>query len=167
MSKIYIVRAFGGSYDGAWETNLYAFLDEKQAAAEAERLTALHTFCVAKWPAVQAALQAGYAELRAFSSEPVAPHPKGHAKMTKDEQRQLEQQRRKWRKEADVVWARNRAITNALMLKATAAARDAAVAAGCTEEHLKEMGFFNDAGELSSPSFQTDTSYDYEELELK
>lgn len=169
MEKIYVIQASGGSYDDAWRHDMFAVRGEEQAVAEVERLKQLHADCLEMLKEVTSALHEGYAAVRAINAKDfkLPPEPKGPAKPTKETQAAYRKRLDAWRKECEPIWQTIREVQNRAMVAAQQSALDKAVELGATEDHLKMFGFYNPNGELTSPSFDRDTHYSYEELELR
>lgn len=169
MTKIFIITASGGSYDDAWENNLFAVQSQEGAEAEVERLNAQHALLCSIWNEVRAALFEGYAKTRSVQQEPVPPAPKGPAKPGgKDAQRAHSKALEEWRAAAEPARVRNAAVVQQSMREAVESARQKAVELGADDEQLQALGFITLAdGSTSPPHLMIDTSYSYEELELR
>ena len=167
MNKIYVVKCSGGSYDDAWESNLFAVGSAQDAELAVWDLQVKHDFCKEIWPKVQDAMSEGYAKVRAFKGEVAPPAPKGPAKPTKETKAEHRRATEAWRKECEPIWRRNQEKINEFAKEAVQAAFNTAIALGATEEHIKMLSFYNHNGELTHPNFRTDTHYDWEELELR
>lgn len=167
MNKIYVVKASGGSYDDAWESSLFAVGDAQTAELAVWDLQEQHKFLEKVWPDIQQVLQHGMKAVRDFKYEVIPPAPKGLAKASKEQLAEHRKAFNEWRKVSEPIQKRNEAQTDRLMKEAVEATRVHAISLGCTEEHLKELNFYNHAGELTYPNFRSDTSYDFEELELR
>jgi len=176
MTKIYIIKAFGGSYDDAWKNNLYAVVEEEQAKVEVQRLTELHKFCEGIWPQVHNSLTDGYAEARIAHDRnyflqhqdlKLPPEPKEPVKHTKETQAEYKKKYNAWRKEFEPIWKALQAEHERSMQMAYQASHDKAVELGATKEHLEMFGFFDQKGGLNPPSFDESASYCYQELELR
>lgn len=169
MEKIFVVKVYGGSYDDAYESNLFAVLSESQAIAETVRLTQLHEECKQMWEPLYDALQEGYKNIRALNSEDfkLPPEPKGPAKPNKETAAEFRKKLAAWRKECEPIWESIRARQNAIMHEAQLATMHRAIELGATEEHLKMLGIRQPDGGLGGLSFESDANFSYEELELR
>lgn len=169
MEKIFVIQASGGSYDDAWQHDLFAVRGEERAQAEIERLKQLHADCLEMLKEVTDALHQGYAAVRAINAKDfkLPPAPQVPAKANKEIQAAYRKKHDAWRKECEPIWRAISEEQNRAMVEAQQAARNKAVELGATEEHLQMFGFYNPNGELTSPSFDRDTHYTYEELELR
>lgn len=168
MKKIFIIKASGGSYDDAWENNLYAVEDQTQAELDVLQLKQDHDVCKDVWMNVWAVLQEGYVKVRGAAAQFKLPkEPKGPVRPNKESTAEYRRAYAEWRKQCEPIWAEIRKKQDAEMQAAIAIAFNYAAGRGLTRKQLEMLGFFNAAGELTSPSFQADTSYHFEELELR
>lgn len=157
MTKIYIIKAFGGEYDDAWESNLFAVNDEQQAEAEVQRLKEQHQFLIGVDAALKPFVQEVYAQVRAFKREPTPPEPKGSAKA-----------KEAWLKECEPIWKRNQAEIDSIWRRGGDVLMVKAQELGCDEEQLDALGFHIPGGVgFNMPNFRRDVDYSYEELEMR
>jgi len=169
MSNIFVIKVYGGSYDDAYESNLFAVHSEQQAQIEIKRLEQLHADCKEMWEPLYDALQEGYKNIRALHSEDfkLPPEPKGPAKPNKETAAELRKKLAAWRKECEPIWEGIRARQNAIMHEAQLATMHKAIELGATEEHLKMLGIRQPDGGLGGLSWERDAHFSYEELELR
>lgn len=169
MTKIYIIKAAGGRYDDVWEHNLFATADESQAKVEVQRLEDDHVFLTGIMEVLTPMVQEAYAQVRAFVREPTPQEPKGPAKGTKEDAAQHRRARDEWRAACQPIQDRNQRAINKITSDGALAALAKALELGCTDERIEALGFYrhgDDVG-ITMPRFDTDVSYDYEELELR
>lgn len=169
MAKIYIIKTAGGSYDDAWEHNLFAVCDEEQAKAEVQRLKDDHAFLTGVMEVLTPMVQEAYAQVRAFVREPTPPEPKGPANGKKEDNTAARRAREEWRLACQPIWERNQNAINKITSDGAQAVLAKAHELGCTDEHIEALGFYrhgDDVG-ITMPRFDTDVSHDYEELELR
>jgi hypothetical protein len=167
MSTIYIVSAFGGSYDDAWENNLCARRTMAEAEAEVERLKIQQARVVGFDSQVRNAYLAAREEAQPVMLE-IPPAPKGPASTTKENMNAWKKQKKEWEQLAQPMIAENRQKQAAQEAAAARWAKAFAISLGATEEELQELGFSSMDGTEAyySYRFDKDTGYDIEELEL-
>lgn len=163
---IYVVIAYGGEYDDAWESNVCAKYSRDDAELEVlelkqrrEKLKTIH----------QPVQDAFYA--RCSIQEPmeeVPNSPKGPSKSTKENMRLHWEAVDAWRAVARPIIERNQERENRAHQAAVEAARNKAIELGADEFDLKQLGFskdnYNDRYHPSFCNFNCD--YKIEELEL-
>ena len=167
MTNIYIVKAGGGSYDDAWESNLFAVGDAQAAELAVWDLQLRHKFCESIWPQVRDAMEPAFALIRSFKGESFPPEPTVPPKANKEQREALNKARAEWRKQCEPITARNHARLDAIMKEGLEAAKAKAIELGANEDHLKDLGFYSHTGKLQHPNFSSDVHYEWEELELR
>jgi hypothetical protein len=162
---IYVVIAYGGEYDDAWEKNVCARFSETDAQItildleeRREKLKGMRDPVQAVW----------YANLKPIEGiESVPQPPKGPKKGTKENMAAHRLAVEEWRKIANPMIERNEQRANAAYLNASKLAREKAIELGADEVDLSQLGFC-DNGEFRPPYDSClDCSYRYEELELQ
>lgn len=165
MSKIYVVKASGGSYDDAWECNVCAYLDEEKAQFEVWRLNEQ----MVRLREIHGKIQeAYYRRLKATQKGlEVAPErPRGPVKQTPTSKAEYKAAQKAWQVVADPILKRNQEHLAREYGAAKELARLQAVELGATEEDLVFLGFRTE-GTYPITNYNLEATHEYEELELK
>lgn len=166
MSKIYVIVASGGSYDDAWESNLFAVTSETEAIDAVNELTARHEKLEAIYqPIYNFFRQHMRDNAGLFAHEEMPDRPKGASRMTKEGQAAYKVACEKWVQECRPIARRNQDRSIEQNNHSAAATRIFAFSLGATEEDMQPLGLAGQ--EQNWPNFDADTNYSYEELELR
>jgi hypothetical protein len=166
VTTIYIIQASGGSYDDAWERNLFAVADEAEALVAVEKLKAQHEKVKGIFDQVRRFFNESLKEL--CTKEPDEPQPtppRGPAKNDKASMAAHHAAYKRWIEECTPIGQRNHARANARVAAAGLLTKAFAAELGADVDDLKMMGI--DGTNVGWPSFDGDTHYSYEELELR
>lgn len=173
MKKIFVIKAGGGSYDDAWERNLYAVEDQTQAELDVLEHRERHEQCKEWWMTVQQIIQAGWTRVREYKPTRLAPPQPVPPTRLKDKEKD-QAARQEYRRRLDAWYKEMRPIEQELRNAQDAVMHEAFVEAiakvrelGGTEAHLMQLGFYDDRGQVRHPSFDPNTDYDCEEIELR
>lgn len=164
MADIFIVVASGGSYDDAWHSNVCAFATQEEAELEVLRRQDMHVRLIELH---KVANEARWSFLRdnVASVEEMDPVPKGPAKATKELNADYQKRMSEWRKKNVPIGERNRVRQQAMIVRSVECAREAAVAAGATDEEIALLNF--DVYPYSfGYGYNSDTTFSVEQLEL-
>lgn len=160
MNKIYLVKAYGGEYDDAWEDNLFACTTQEAAELAIIELQERD----ARIKIVLPTLHQQFIELRKFmplEQEMAPPWPKGPAKQTKENRDAHQRQIAEYQRIVLPMNARNTAKQHAWTDKVTELQRAEAQRLGLSDADTAIIDF---------PVYRAhaDTSnYMFEELELR
>ena len=102
-----------------------------------------------------------------FTHEPTPDYPKGPAKPTKETRAEYAEAVKKWTEETQPISLRNQARSVELNEVTAKATKEFAKTLGANEDDMNAMGLGDNTGYHTYPSFDRDTHYSYEELELK
>ena len=169
MTKIYIIKSSGGSYDEAWENNLFGVVEEEQAKVEVQRLRDERAFLSEMRTHLQPMIQECYAQVNAYKRTPTTPEPKGPTEANREKVAEWRKAKEAWRVECEPIWKRDQEAINTIVSDGAKAVLAKARELGCEDRHIEALGFYRhgaDAG-ISMPSFNQDVDYSYEELELR
>ena len=169
MTKIYIIKSSGGSYDEAWENNLFGVVEEEQANAEVRRFKDEHKFLSEVITHLRPMIQEFYDQVRAYERTPTPPEPKGPAKANKEKAAEWRKAKEAWRLQCQPIWERDQEAINKIISDGALVVMEKARELGCNDEHLQKLGFYRMGAdlEINMPHFNMDIDYDYEELELR
>jgi len=169
MTKIYIIKASGGSYDDAWENNLFGVVEEEQAKAEVQRLKDEHEFLSEVITHLQPMAQEFYAQVSAYKRTPTPPEPKGPSKANKEKAAEWRKAKEAWRVACEPIWQRDQEAINKIISDGAMVVMAKARELGCEDKHIEALGFYRMGADLgiNMPSFDRDVDYSYEELELR
>ena len=159
---IYVIVAYGGEYDDAWESNVCAKRSRDDAELEILELEERRDKVKVMHPEVSSAFYA--ARQVREPMEEVPESPKGPAKTTKENMRLHREAVEAWRLVAQPIIERNQERENRAYLAAVEAARLKAIELGADERDLHELGFSESDYRAYSTNFDCD--YRVEELEL-
>jgi hypothetical protein len=168
VSTIYIIQASGGSYDDAWERNLFAVGDEAVALVAVDELKARHEKLMGLYRPIRDFFTQHMSETAPmFMYEPSPDCPKGPAKPNKEALKAHAAAIKEWTELARPIGRRNQDRSLAHNRHVAAATRELATTLGADEEDLKALCLDDSDDVVVWPNFDADTSYYYEELELR
>jgi hypothetical protein len=167
MSTIYVIIASGGSYDDAWERNVFAVADEAAAMVAVDELKARHERLKGLYQPIREFFNQHIRETAPmFMHEPQPDYPKGPAKPNKEALKAHAAAIKEWTELAQPIGRRNQDRSLAHNRHVAAATRELAATLGADEEDMKALGLDRENG-MAWPNFDIDTNYSYEELELR
>ena len=172
MEMIYLVKRYGGEYDGAWEENLFAVRTEEEAKLEVTRHELAHleaSQLSEKLKEVWHTYLADHSNMNEFEFEQTLPMPvreRGKKGDKKVFDRAFAAACQEWTKNNQPILQRNQERQRAYELKGFEQVRKAALELKASEDCLKMLSL-DDLEKFSPYSFNSDTGFTYETLELK
>lgn len=160
--KIFVVIAYGGEYDDAWEKNVCAKFTETDAQLEILELEERRDKLKVMHPEVSSAFYA--ARQVREPMEEVPKSPKGPSKTTKENMRLHREAVEAWRVVAQPIIERNQEREKRAYSAAVNVAREKAIELGADERDLQHLGFTD--ADYRSYTANFDCDYRVEELEL-
>lgn len=165
MEKIFIVSAYGGQYDDAWETNLYALRDVVEAELAVLHEEERHKRLL-KIDTVVDQVFGAYLHSAVYDMKKIPDQPRGPARTTKENMKLHEKALAEWQAIVIPLNEHNNNEQNRIFREARAVAKQKAIELGADYLDLKTLGF-TETGEYHAYAFEEDTSFHFEELELR
>lgn len=165
MEKIFIVSAYGGQYEDAWNTNLYALRDVVEAELAVLHEEERHQRLL-KINTVVDQVHYGHIREAVCDMKKIPDQPCGPASMTKENMKLHKKALAEWRAIVIPLNEHNNNEQNRIFRDARAVAKQKAIELGADDLDLKTLGFTEPA-EYHAYAFEEDTSFRFEELELR
>lgn len=165
MNKIYVVTAYGGSYDDAWQENICACLTREDAELKILEFQQRDARLEKIFPKIVEEYRNTFrSPIEGLQLEKIPPIPN---KRNFKNDKLYSDALTKWQHAVAPVQLRNQHVQELINLEVAKVARKLAIELGCSDEDLSYLGFQDD-GTFSEWGHRfDDCDYSIEELEIK